>query len=64
MTACSQSVRPCLRLVPRQPQPRRLEVQISVADGRAPFGRFRPFRITENDLRELVDVAQRLEARR
>lgn len=51
-----------LRLVP--PSPRRLEVRISVADGRAAFGRSRPFRITENDLRELVDVAQRLEARR
>jgi hypothetical protein len=56
---------PYLRLVPREPQPRRrLAVRISVLDSRAAFGRSRPFQIIEDDLCELVDVAQRLEARR
>jgi hypothetical protein len=56
--------RPCLRLVPRQPQPRRLEVRISVANGRAPIGRTRAFRLADSDLEQLVDCALRMEARR
>jgi hypothetical protein len=51
------------RFVPRPPQPRRLEVRISVADARLPFGRSRPFRIAEDNLRQLIDHALRLEAR-
>jgi hypothetical protein len=52
-----------LRLVPSPPRPRRLEVRISVADGRAPVGRSRPFRITDDDLRQLIDDAARMERR-
>jgi hypothetical protein len=50
-----------LRLVPR---PRRLDVRIIAADGRAPYGRAGPFRLTHDELDELVAVATRLEARR
>lgn len=55
-----------LRLVrpPSPPRPRRLEVRISVADGRAPFGRTRLFRLSDRNLQELIDTALRLEARR
>ena len=56
---------PYLRLVPRAPPPRRLlTVRINVLDGRAPFGRTRIFRLHERDLAELVDVVERMEARR
>jgi hypothetical protein len=57
---------PHLRLVPptSPPRPRRLEVRISVADGRAPFGRTRLFRLSDRNLQELIDTALRLEARR
>ncbi|PNE10149.1 MAG: hypothetical protein CR217_15990 [Beijerinckiaceae bacterium] len=55
--------RTLLRLVPRQPQPRRLEVRIAVADGRSLIGRSRAFRITEDNLRQLIDHAFRMEAR-
>ncbi len=51
-----------LRLV-EKPRTRRLEVRIATADGRSPFGMSRAFRITEDDLCELVDVVTRLEAR-
>jgi hypothetical protein len=54
-----------LRLVlpPPSPRPRRLEVRISVADGRAPHGRSRLFRLIERHLDELIAVATRLEFR-
>ncbi len=54
---------PNLRLVPRAPRPRRLEVRFHVLDGRCPYGRAGPFRITEADLRDLVEVAMRMERR-
>jgi hypothetical protein len=55
---------PNLRLVLRAPAPRRrLSVRINVLDGRAPYGRSTPFRITEDDLRDLVEVAMRMERR-
>ena len=57
--------RPRLRLVPREPQPRRrLAVRISVLDGRAAFGRSRVFHLSERDIDELVAIAARMEARR
>ena len=46
------------------PRPRRLEVRITVADGRAPFGRTRLFRLDEHDVEKLIDCALRLEASR
>jgi hypothetical protein len=52
-----------LCLVPRQPRPRILEVRIAAANGRAPIGRSRAFRITEDNLRQLIDHAFRMEAR-
>ncbi len=55
---------PHLRLVPRPPpRPRRLEVRISVADGRAPIGRSRAFRLTHDDLDDLIAIAMRMERR-
>jgi hypothetical protein len=53
---------PRLRLVP-PPRPRRLDVRISVADGRFPIGRTRPLRLTEHDLERLIEAAERLEGR-
>jgi hypothetical protein len=66
MTAPLFPPRPRLRLVEKTPlAPRRyLSVRINVLDGRSAFGRSRAFRITEDDLCELVDVALRLERRR
>ena len=55
--------RPHLRLVPRQPQPRRIDVRISAADGREPIGRTRTFRIAESDVERLIGHALRLESR-
>jgi hypothetical protein len=52
-----------LRLVPPAPPPPRFEVRISIMDGRAPYGRTRPFRLTDRDLQELIDVASKMEAR-
>jgi hypothetical protein len=52
-----------LRLVPREPQPRRIEVRIAVNAARAPYGRSRIFRLRERDLAELVAQAERLERR-
>jgi hypothetical protein len=52
-----------LRLVPRS-RPQRIDVRISAADGRAPFGRSKLFHLHERDLAELVAVAERMEARR
>jgi hypothetical protein len=43
-----------LRLVPSPPRPRRLEVRTSVADGRAPYCRSQVFRLTHDDLDELI----------
>jgi hypothetical protein len=53
-----------LRLVPRRPWPRRLEVRISDADGRVPVGRTKIFRLDPHDFEQLMDAALRLEARR
>jgi hypothetical protein len=50
-----------LRLVERPPRPRRLEVRISVADSRAPYGRSRAFRLTPAAIDELITVAMRME---
>lgn len=49
---------------PSPPRPTRLEVRIAAADGHSPIGRSRSFRITEDSLRQLIDHALRLEARR
>jgi hypothetical protein len=64
MTAGSRSTRPCLHLVPRPPGPRRLEVRFHVLDRRAPYGRAGPFRLAEDDLWKLVEIAERMERRR
>jgi hypothetical protein len=54
-----------LRLVEKTPlAPRRcLSVRINVLDGRSAFGRSRAFRLTHDDLDELINVATRLEGR-
>ena len=56
---------PHLRLIPAPPpsRPRRLEIRIVAADGRSPIGRSRAFRITEDNLRQLIDHAFRMDAR-
>jgi hypothetical protein len=53
-----------LRLVPSPPRPRRIDVRISAADGRAPVGRTKIFRLTDHAFEQLIDVALRLETRR
>jgi hypothetical protein len=55
-----------LRLVPPAPppRPRRLEIRISAADHRTPYGHTRPIRLTHDDLDELIAVAVRMEGRR
>jgi len=63
MTAPLFPSRPRLRLVEKTPLAPRLEVRIHVLDGRSAFGRSRAFRLTHNDLDELIDVASRLERR-
>jgi hypothetical protein len=50
------------RLVDRRQLPR-FEVRIAVADGRAPYGRSRAFRLTHDELDELIAVAMRIERR-
>jgi hypothetical protein len=65
MTAPLFPPRPRLRLVEKTPlAPRRyLIVRINVLDGRSAFGRSRAFRLTHNDLDELIAVAMRMERR-
>jgi hypothetical protein len=64
MTGAPPPRHPYLRLVPREPQPRRrLAVRISVLDSRAPYGRSRAFRLAEPDIEQLIDFALRLERR-
>lgn len=46
------------------PRPRRIDVQITARDGPSPCGRTRPFRLTDDDLDELIDIATRMERRR
>jgi hypothetical protein len=53
----------CLAPPPSPPRPGRIDVRISAVDGRSAFGRSRAFRITEDDLCELIDVSQRFERR-
>jgi hypothetical protein len=57
---------PHLRLVPppSPPRPRRLEVRIAAADGRAPIGRTRMLRLTERDFERLLEAAVQMEGRR
>jgi hypothetical protein len=56
---------PCLRLVPREPHPRRrYETRIIVSSARLPIGRSRTFRLTEKDVETLIDAAMRMERRR
>jgi hypothetical protein len=57
--------RPRLRLVPREPQAvrPRLAVRVNVFDGRSPFGRAGPFRLTESDVNELIAIVTRMERR-
>jgi hypothetical protein len=66
MTGAPFRRRPHLRLVPppSPPRPRRLEVRIAAADGRSPVGRTRAFRLSENNLAQLIDIAEWLESRR
>jgi hypothetical protein len=65
MTGAPFPQRPRLCLVPRAPQSRtrRLDVRITVADGRAPIARSRLFRLYPNDIERLIDAFERLEAR-
>jgi hypothetical protein len=65
MTGAPSSNRPHLRLVPPAPAPRRrLEARLHVLDGRSAFGRSRAFRLTHDELDELIAVAMRIESRR
>ena len=58
------SPRPCLRLVPMEPQPRRrYETRIVVSSARMPIGRSRTFRLTESDVELLIAAATRMERR-
>ena len=52
-----------LHLVPQQPRPRRIDVRISVADGRAPIARSRLFKLSDRNLQELIDHATQMERR-
>ena len=52
-----------LRLVPRLPRPRRLEIRIVAADTRSPIGRTRIIRLTDHDFEQLIATAERFEAR-
>jgi hypothetical protein len=54
---------PVLRLVPRPPRPRRLQVQFHVLDRRAPYCRAGPFLLAEDDLWKLAEIAKRMERR-
>jgi hypothetical protein len=65
MTAPLSPPRSHLRLVlpAPPPRPRRLDVRITAADGRAPIGRTRVLRLTERDFERLLEAAARLEAR-
>jgi hypothetical protein len=65
MNGARPSSRHHLRLVPREPPPRphRLDVRIHILDGRCPYGRAGPLRLSEIDLALLVETAERLEAR-
>jgi hypothetical protein len=58
-------VRPRLRLVAPSPppRPRRVDVQISVRDGPAPIGPSRPFRLTLDELFELIAHLESIEER-
>jgi hypothetical protein len=51
-----------LRLVASSPRPRRIEVRFHVIDGRAAYGQSRAFRLTHDDIEQLIGVALRLEA--
>jgi hypothetical protein len=56
------SPRPYLRLVQREPQPRRrYETRIVVSSARMPIGRSRTFRLTESDVERLLEAAMRME---
>ena len=57
---------PHLHLVePLPPQARhRYETRIVVSSARMPYGRSRAFHLTPNKLDELIEIAERLEARR
>jgi hypothetical protein len=58
------SPRPYLRLVQREPQPRRrYEMRIVVSSARMPIGRSRVFHLTEIDVEQLIAVAARMERR-
>jgi hypothetical protein len=63
MTGTSFPPRPRLHLVPRPRRPRRLDVRINVLDGRSAFGRSRAFRLTHDELDELIAAATRMERR-
>jgi len=63
MTGAPFPQRPDLRIVSRQPQPRRLEVRFHILDRRAPYARSRAFRLTHDELDELMAAATRMERR-
>lgn len=63
--SAGRRARPNLRLVPppppSRPRHRHLAVRISAADGRAPIGRSRAFKLSDHDLGALIALAMRLE---
>jgi hypothetical protein len=61
MTGAPSPRHPRLLLVERRQLPR-FEVRITAAAGRAPYGRSRAFRLTHDDLDELIAVALRMES--
>jgi hypothetical protein len=63
MIAPLSPARPRLRLVEKPPLAPRLEARLYVRDGRSPFCRSRAFRLTHDDLDELIAAATRMERR-
>jgi len=63
MTGAPSPPRHRLRLVVSSPRPPRLEVRINATEARYPYGRSRAFRLTPDDLDELIAVAMRMERR-
>ena len=63
MTGRAPFLRVVARNSPPPPRPRQIDVRISAFDPRTPYGRSRAFRLTHDDLDELIAVAMRMEQR-
>jgi hypothetical protein len=63
MTGAPSPRHPRLRLVEKRAMAPRLEIRFHILDRRVPYGRAGPFRLAENDLWKLVEIATRMEQR-